>query len=80
MSWSCSKQVTAPSELDGLQPDYEINEAVKQQVWVAVEAAKLIISSGAVGPDGTNLSVSLSGHANENHAPHEAITVTVAQA
>lgn len=84
MSWSCGRIVTSAEELEGLHPPGErLTDEAEEQIGVAVEAAKTIIRSGAVGT-GKKLSVSISGHANPNHEPleryaNDAITVSIYQ-
>lgn len=41
----------------------------REQITKAIEAAKLLLDSGALGGPGTTINVTLSGHANAGHAP-----------
>lgn len=88
MSWSIRYESKADLNNDargvGSAKDEDLNEAAKEQVEMAIESAVSIIASGAVGNDEKDFTVSISGHANENHEPasgwaNDTITVSVTQ-
>lgn len=88
MSWSTH---TEPREapaifqaIDATEPSSDISEEGEAQLRVAKAAAKDIIESQAVGGDGKQFNVSLSGHANPGHEPasgmaNDFVTVSVGQ-
>lgn len=68
MSWAANYEVT-----DGVVGDVQaFNVSTPEhaeQYERAVEAARQLISSGAVGKSIKKFKVALSGHGNENHEP-----------
>ena len=88
MSWTASLPEALPGQtivadrFSTSPPDLEGEP--KEQFDLAVEVARTIIASGAVG-QGKSFRVNLSGHANPGHEPQEgwatdAMTVSVFQA
>jgi uncharacterized protein YgbK (DUF1537 family) len=71
MSWSVSTQGTPDNvrdRINALEPSYEGTAAREDQIKAAKVTAIALLDSGCVGT-GEAFSVSLSGHANDNHAP-----------
>lgn len=64
--------------------DNAVEPTTQEQIDAAVEAGRAIVKSKAVGPQEATFNVTLSGHANPDHAPREGfandqVTVSVYQ-
>lgn len=87
MSWHIGGLVRNSQDIEALKIDDTHGERqgeVEAQVAVAKEAAKAIVASGKVGPEGRQFRVDLSGHASPNHESQpsfgaDAITVNIYQ-
>ena len=86
MSWSLHYENRENFEKDA--PQYpavpELGPDCEEQKNVARHAAEEIIASGAVGGEGKDFTVNISGHANPGHEPaagwaNDCITVSITQ-
>ena len=89
MSWSIGLPVevhgdSAEGDLADIATQGQTGPHVEQALAAAKKAAVDLIRSGAVGHPGRTFIVSLSGHANPDHAPtvgwsNDFVTINVAQ-
>lgn len=88
MSWSASTIVqrgeNAYDAFENVGPTGQEGEHVDEAFEAALEAAHDLLASGSFGSESREYTVSLSGHANPDHAPvsgwaNDCVTVSIQQ-
>lgn len=89
VSWSLSIRPRSDrdelkSAVENAEPEHAVPPESEEQLRAAKKAAVSLIDSGSIGREGDELSVTMAGHSNTDHAQApgygpDSVNVTVAQ-